>query len=275
MWKTVLVVVYAGLLSNDSYSQTLRRPMAAQYTGFGAYSVHHLDVFSFTSNQASLAQVKNIAAGLFAERRFLLAELNNYTAAVAVPTKSGNFGLKANYTGFTDYNETQLGLSYGRRLGTKADVGIQFNYNSIRASGYGSSSALSFEIGTVFHLSEKLHTGFQVSNPIGGKFGTEKQEKLPSVYSAGIGYDASEKFLISMEMQKEEDQPVNVNAGLQYRPINSLSVRAGISSATSSLWGGVGVFLQSFRIDITASFHPQLGLTPGMMIVFGQNSKKD
>lgn len=274
MWKTILIVSFV-LLSNIGHSQTLRRPMTASYTGFGAYSINHADVFSFISNQASLAQVKNIAAGLFAERRFLLSELNNYVAAVAMPTRSGNFGLKANYAGFTAYNETQIGLAYGRRLGTKADVGVQFNYNSMRASGYGSSSALSFEMGTVFHLSEKLHTGFQVSNPIGGKFGTDKQEKLPSVYSAGIGYDASEKFLISMEVQKEEDQPVNVNAGFQYKPITSLSVRAGISSATSSVWGGVGVLLQSFRIDITASFHPQLGLTPGMLIVFSQKNRKD
>ena len=36
-------------------SQTLRRPIAAPYIGTGAYSVNHIDVFSFTSNQASLA----------------------------------------------------------------------------------------------------------------------------------------------------------------------------------------------------------------------------
>ena len=74
-------------------SQTLRRPLAASYTGLGAYSLNHADVFSFTSNQASLAQLKNTSAAVYGERRFLLSELNNYTAAIGLPTSSGNFGL--------------------------------------------------------------------------------------------------------------------------------------------------------------------------------------
>ncbi len=69
-------------------AQTLRRPVAAAYTGLGAYSLNHADVFSFTANQASLAQLKNRAAGVYGERRFLLSELNNYTAAIGLPTTS-------------------------------------------------------------------------------------------------------------------------------------------------------------------------------------------
>src|SRR5450432_1180503 len=87
-------------------AQVLRRPVAAAYTGLGAYSLNHADVFSFTANQASLAQLKNSSAAVYGERRFLLSELNNYTAVIGLTTHSGNFGLKANYAGFSDYNET-------------------------------------------------------------------------------------------------------------------------------------------------------------------------
>lgn len=248
--------------------------MAAGYTGFGAYSLNHADLFSFTANQASLAQLKNSAAGVYAERRFLLSELNNYTAALGLTTNSGNFGLKANYSGFTDYNEIQLGLAYGRKLGSKLDIGAQVNYNSIRIpNGYGNASAVSFELGTVWHISDRLHTGVHVSNPVGGKFGKDQQEKLSSVYEWGIGYDASEKFLVSAEIQKEEDRPVNVNAGLQYKFIKQLLVRAGMSSATSSAWLGLGLTIKSFRLDITTGYHPQLGITPGILMLFNFNGK--
>ncbi len=143
------------------------------------------------ANQAALAQIKSSAAGVYAERRFLLSELNNYTAAIGLTTNSGNFGLKTNYSGFTDYNETQLGLAYGRKLGSKLDIGAQFNYNSIRISGgYGSSSAISFELGTILHVTDKLNAGLHINNPVGGKFGKDQQEKLSSVYSFGIGYYA-------------------------------------------------------------------------------------
>lgn len=257
------------------FSQTLRRPVAAPYIGLGAYSFNHTDVFSFTSNQASLAQLKNATAGVYAERRFMLNELNNYNAAIGLPTHSGNFGLKAGYSGFSDYNETQLGLAYARKLGNKIDVGVQFNYNGIRVAGYGSASAISFEAGTIFHITDKLHTGFHVNNPVGGKFGKDQQEKLPSVYTVGFGYDASEKFFFSAEVVKEEDQPVNVNAGLQYKFIPQLLARAGISSATSSVWLGLGLSFGSFRLDVTSSYHPQLGISPGLLLIFNFKGKED
>lgn len=256
-------------------AQTLRRPVAAGYTSQGAYSLNHVDVFSFTANQASLAQLKSTSVGVYGERRFLLSELNNYTAVIGVPTSSGNFGLKANYAGFSDYNETQLGLAYARKLGNKIDVGLQFNYNSIRINSYGNASAISFELGTVLHLTEKLHAGLHINNPVGGKLGKDQQEKLSSVYGFGLGYDASEKFLVSAEIEKEEDQPVNVNAGFQYKLIPQLLVRAGMSSATSSAWLGLGLTLKSFRLDVTTSYHPQLGITPGLMLLFiGKSDKK-
>ena len=275
MKKIFTLFVFLLVYNFSIKAQTLRRPLAAPYISFGAYSLNHVDVLSFTSNQASLAQIKSSAVGLYGERRFLLNELNNYTATIGLKTTSGNIGVKANYSGFSDYNETQLGLAYARKLGSKLDVGAQFNYNGIQIAGYGNASAISFELGTILHVSEKLHAGVHANNPVGGKFGKEQQEKLSSVYSFGLGYDASSKFFISTEIEKEEDQPINVNAGFQYKFIPQLLVRAGMSSATSSAWLGVGVTLKSVRFDLTTGYHSQLGLTPGLLFIFNFNGKQN
>ena len=271
LFLLILVLLKPSLL----LAQTLRKPVSANYIGLGAYSLNHMDVFSFTSNQASLAQLKTAAAGAYGERRFLLDELNNYTAVLALPTTTGNFGVKTNYYGFNDYNETQLGLAYGRKLGNKVDIGAQFNYHGIRIAGYGNASAISFELGAVMHISDKLHAGVHVSNPAGGKFGKDQQEKLSSVYTIGLGYDASEKFFVSAEIEKEENQPVNVNAGMQYKFLPQLLARIGMSTATSSAWFGLGFNIKSFRIDVTTSYHPQLGITPGLMLLFNFNKKEN
>ena len=265
-------IATGGVISVNS--QHLRRPMAAAYTGLGAYSINHSDVFSFTANQASLAQLKNTGIAVYGERKFLLSELNSYTAVFRLPTKSGNFGLKAGYYGFSDYNETQLGLAYGRKLGEKVGLGAQFNYNGIRIAGYGNDAAISFELGTILHLTDKLHAGIHVNNPVGGKFGKDQQEKLSSVYTIGIGYEASDKFFVSTEIIKEEDQPVNVNAGFQYKFLPQLLTRIGISTATSTGWMGIGLSWKSFRVDITAAYHPQLGITPGLLLLFNFKSKE-
>lgn len=256
-----------------SHCQSMQSPVAAPCLGGGAYSINQVDVFSFSSNQASLAQLKSSAAGIYGERRYLLTELSNYRASVAVPSHSGNFGLQAGYFGSANYNETQLGLAYARKLGIKMDVGVQFNYNGIKAAGYGKASAISFEAGTIFHITDKLHIGFHVNNPVGGKFGKNTEEKLPSVYTIGFGYDASRQFYFSTEIVKEENEDINVIAALQYKFIPQLLARIGLSSATSVVWFGIGLKLHSFRLDMTASYHPQLGITPGLLLLFDFKSK--
>ncbi|MFC0771821.1 hypothetical protein [Terrimonas alba] len=256
-----------------SNSQTLRRPVAASYVGLGAYSQNNHDVFSFTANQASLAQLKSGAAGVYGEKRFLLNELSNYVAAAGLPTVSGNFGVKASYFGSTVYNESQVGLAYARQLGSKIDIGAQFNYNGLNIAGYGNASAISFEIGTILHVSERLNAGIHINNPVGGKFGKDQQEKLASVYTIGFGYDASDKFFFSAAIEKEEDQPVNVNAGVQYKFIPQLLARLGASTATSAAWMGVGLSWKLFRVDVTTAYHPQLGISPGLLLLF--NFKKN
>ena len=232
-----------------------------------------MDVFSFHANQAALARLNNVAVGIYGEKRFLLNELGLYDATVAVPTSSGNFGIDARYYGFADYNENQVGLAYARSLGRKVDVGVQFNYYNVRVAGYGNASSVNFEIGTILHLTDKLNAGLHAYNPMESKLGKNEEEKLASIYSAGIGYEASGKFFISVEIEKEEDRPVNVNVGLQYKFLPQLLARAGISAATSTLYFGIGFGWKSMRLDATASYHPQLGITPGLLLIFVRNKK--
>ena len=268
-------IICVLLVTLVAKSQNLHRPLTPVYTGLGAYSTEHNDILSFAANQAALAQLKNAAVAVYAERKFTLAELNNYSAVLGLPTASGSFGLKAVYAGFSDYNETQLGLAYGRKLGKKIDVGAQFNYNGIGIAGYGNASALSFETGMILHISDKLHTGLHCNNPVGGKFGKDQQEKLSSEFSLGFGYDASDKFFLSAKIVREESQPIDVNVGFQYKFIQQLQLRAGLSTATTTFWAGLGLSWKSTRFDATASYHPQLGLTPGLLLIYQFNSKED
>ena len=273
MTKTFLILLFSFSISFIN-GQTVRRPVAALYTGLGAYSTNQVDVFSFTNNQASLIQLKNVSAGAYGERRFMLNELSLYQLAIAIPTNSGNFGIKAGYFGFSEYNESQIGLAYGRKLGAKLDVGVQFNYNGVQISGYGNATAINFEIGTILHLTDKLNAGIHAYNPVGGKFGKNAEEKLASVYTVGLGYEASDKFFVSAEIEKEENQSVNVNAGMQYRFLPQILARVGIATNTSNVYAGVGLFLKTLRIDVVASYHPQLGITPGLLLIYSSSKKK-
>lgn len=272
--RTICALFICIVINGNLPAQSLRRPVAASYIGLGAYSIHHVDVFSSSSNQAALAQIKNPSIGVYGEDRFLLNAANMYAAVVALPTKQGNFGIEIDYFGFKNYNESQIGFAYARNLGKLLDLGIKFNYFSFRIPAYQNSSSLNFEIGVIAHLTDKLNAGIHLYNPVGGNLSKTDNEKLSSIYKFGLGYEASESFLISAEIVKQEDMPVNVNAGVQYSFLKQFFARAGIASENESPYAGAGVSWNNIRLDISASYHPQLGLSPGLMLVINFNSKK-
>jgi hypothetical protein len=262
-----------SLLPATIFSQTFKTPISAAYLGLSAYSTQYSDVFSFVNNQAALAQAQHTAIGVYSERRFALAEVNEYTIAAIIPTNKGNFGVSLQYDGFVNYNENQIGIAYGKSLGKKIDVGIQFNYYRYMVRGYGSNSTVNAEIGAIAHLTDKLNAGIHIYNPVGGRF-FKGDEKLTPIIKTGFGYDASERFYVSAEFEKEENFSPGVNAGAQYQFQKRFFARAGIVSGTSSYYAGAGVAWSNLRLDISCSMHPQLGLSPGLLLIMDFNKKK-
>jgi hypothetical protein len=226
-----------------------------------------VDAFSFTSNQAALAQIKTPSIGVYGEKRFLLEAADMYSAVFVLPTLQGNFGVQADYFGFKNYNESQLGIAYARSLGSVLDIGVKFNYYSFRIPSYQTSSAVNFEIGAIAHLTDKLNAGVHFYNPVGGELSKTNNEKLGSIYKFGIGYEPSESFLVSAEIVKQEDLPVNINAGVQYNFLKQFFARVGIASENESPYAGAGISWNNTRLDVSASYHPQLGFSPGLMVI--------
>jgi hypothetical protein len=253
-------------------AQSLRYSVGMPYINLGAYSTKQLDPFSFTSNQAALAQIKDAGVGIYGERRFLLAENSVYGLAIAVPTKKGNIGLQVNYAGFANFNEQKAGLAYARSLGSKVDVGVQFNYYGYKIPAYSNASTINFEVGAIVHVTDKINAGVHIYNPVSAKLGKDGEEKLAAAYKLGLGYDATDNFYFSTEIVKEEDQPINVTGGVQYHFKKQFFARAGFRTDNSTGFAGIGFIVSDFRVDVATSFHPQLGISPGILLIY--NFKK-
>ncbi len=276
--KTLFFLLLILCDVSSLYAQSVRYPLAQPYAGLSAYSLVQHDPLSFTGNQAALAQLRQAGLGIYGERRFMLKENSSYTMGIAVPSRLGNAGLVLQYAGFAHFNESRVGLAYARRLGALLDLGIQFTYYGYRVPVYGGASTVTVEAGILLHPIDKWNLGVHVYNPVGGRLGKStspllKHEKLASAYKIGLGYDASEQFFISAEIVKEEDKPVNAIAGFQYRFTQQFFLRAGFVSETTLLYAGAGISWKLFRLDISVSYHPQLGFSPGILLI-AQRKKK-
>lgn len=273
MIRLLLVILSIGIAFSCS-GQTVKQSLISTYLKTGAYNHDRGDVFSFSANQANLASISSFSAGVFSERRFMLNELSLFSAAVGLPTTSGNFGLQLHRFGNTSYNEMQAGLAYGRKLNDFVDLGVQFNYYTLNVAGYGKAGTVNFDAAAIFHFTDQLHGGIHVYNPVSSKFGKSKEERLPAVYNAGIGFNASENFFVSAEIEKIEDRPISVNANMQYKFADRFLARGGIVSATSVWFFGAGFIFKNYRVDAIASVHPQLGVSPGLLLIYTKPAKE-
>ncbi|HRP56800.1 hypothetical protein [Agriterribacter sp.] len=253
------------------FTQTSHTPLVSYYPSSGAYSKNFTDVFSLSSNIAALSALNSFSTGVYSERKFMLEETSLYTVAIAMPTSSGNFALQADHFGYKAYNESQVGIAYGLALSSKAGIGAKFNYYNLRIPSYLNASAINFEIGSVIHISEQLHTGVSIYNPLSSPLGKNTGEKIASVYKTGLGYEMSVSFFTQLEVIKEKGKDVNVHAGIQYRPIKQLFARAGIFTGTSSCYFGAGYLYRKLRMDFSVGFHPQLGISPGLLLLYQLN----
>lgn len=270
----LIIFITALLYSNYCSAQFIRSPLSVGYIGIGTYSRNFTDAFSFTNNQAALSQVKEVMAGIYAERRFMLKELNLLSSVFALPFQNGAAGITAIISGSKNYSQSQIGLAYGRSLGETLSLGVQFNYNLIRIPGYGNTAAIGFEIGSIIRLTEKMQAGCHIYNLLGGKWDKEPGKKLAAIYTIGLGYDVSEKLFTSTQIEKEENQPVNVNVTMHYEFVKQFFVRGGIASESDNTFLGVGLKWQNLRMDFIATWHRHLGLTPALLIIFNLPQSK-
>ena len=197
-----------------------------------------------------------------------MAALSMHTASAAMPVKRGGVGLALQFAGFPAFYESRVALAYAKDLGP-VSLGLQCNYHRVYMAGYGSDAAIGFELGALWPLTRKLVAGMQMANPLGGKFFQNRQEKLAAVYQLGAGYQVSEQVCISGRLIKEENRPLNVLAGIQYNVVaNRLFAHLGIASATAAPFFGTGRQWRNCRMDVVLHYHPQLGFTPGLLLIF-------
>jgi hypothetical protein len=235
----------------------------ARSAGMGNASVTLSDAWSVFHNQAGLARLEKITAGAYYENRFLVPELGVKALALAMPTKSGVFGVSLSQFGFSLYNESKVGVAYSMLLSEKVSGGIQLNYlNTFIGEGYGNRGVFTGEAGVQAEVAPGLIVGAHIFNPFRVRLAHYANERIPVIMRLGLGYKISEKVLLCAETQKNSDLKPIVRVGMEYHITEQLYLRAGVSTNPSMNTFGAGLNLKNFRFDFSSSIHSVLGYSP-------------
>ena len=224
------------------------------------------DINAIFSNQAGLANLKEIEATVFGEQRFNLSEIKLVNAGVAIPTSAGVFGLTVGYFGFDQFNEQKIGLAYARRLSSRVSLSGQIDYLNTRIPEYGNKGQLTFELGVQSTLLKNLSIGAHIYSPV--KVKINEDYVIPSIYKLGAMYQPSEKVLLTMEVEKDIDYPVVFKGGVEYMAAPGFYLRAGAGSNPTLMSFGLGYNKDQVKIDVASGYHLDLGFMPALSASF-------
>ena len=237
--------------------------------GMGHASITLSDVWSSHHNQAGLGWLTKAEAGVFAQNRFLVREMNYMGFAYAHPLNSGAFALSFTNFGYSQYGESKLGLGYGLKFSDRLTGGVQINYHNTRiGNNYGSASVLSTEMGMQAKITSNLELGMHLFNPTQAKLNDFNDERIPTIMRLGMAYTFSNKVFVTMEAEKDIDFPANFKAGIEYKANNKIYLRGGIGAAPTAATFGVGVYHKGLKLDLASSYHQVLGFIPEVSLTY-------
>ncbi len=233
----------------------------AQSNALGGCGLTQNSIWSNFSNQAGLANVNELSFGLGTKKQFLVNELSSHNVACAIPVNGGVIGINLNYFGFDLYNETKIGLAFGKKLSNSLNIGLQIDYLGKHINeGSNNLHNFTFEIGLQKQLSKKLILGTHIFNPTTVKL--NKYENIPSFFRLGFRYNANKKVYLFTEGSLESNQNSTLHIGIEYKIIQELVLRSGFQTNPAKNSFGVGYSLNEIQIDITVNKHQVLGYSP-------------
>jgi len=251
------------IASNDNY------PFGGRAAGMGNAAVTLYDFFAVSHNQAGLAKMNHMAAGVYFENRFLVEELSFGAGAFVLPTQSGVLGISFTYFGFELYNETKIGLAYARDFGDRFSTGLQLNYhNTGIGENYGNKGNLTVEMGFIFQLTDQLSLGAHLFNPTRAKIGEFADERIPTIFKTGLSYTFSEKVIMAGEVEKSINKNPSLKAGIEYRITDPVYVRVGVGTQPATNAFGFGLQLGNLNLDLATSYHHILGYSPQLSFIY-------
>ncbi|QNE38377.1 hypothetical protein F1C16_01775 [Hymenobacter sp. NBH84] len=248
------------------------RGARAAALGYTSTTLH--DVWAVGNNAAGLGQLTEPEVGFYAENRFLLPNFNTAALAVALPLgevvenrpKNGVVGFEAQRFGGKLYAEQRLGAAYGYRSG-QVSVGARLDVLQMSIEGLGSRRALALSLGGQAEIMpKKLVFGAYLYNLNQARLARYQDERVPTVLRAGLGYQPTEKVLLTVETEKDVDHDADFRAGLEYKVLDVLQVRAGFAALSEQTTGGVGFQTGQLRIDYAAAWQTVLGLSQHLSV---------
>ncbi|MCO5230558.1 MAG: hypothetical protein M9958_05320 [Chitinophagales bacterium] len=235
--------------------------------GLGGVSI--ISPYSTSSNQAAMGFSEHSSVAVYYANTGIGEGVNNFLlmGQYHLP-KGGTIGLTGSYFGYNLFSDKKFGISYGLKLADFVAIGAQLDILNNKVSGYGSNTAVTFEIGTLFKINKHIQAGMHIYNPARVRYGKNTEERVPTVFRLGATYTTKEKIWITGEIEQDLNLNLAFRAGIDYLVNQYLIIRGGMLSYPLTGNLGVGLKYKSAHFEILGSYQKVTGISPHIGISY-------
>lgn len=241
-----------------SYGQIGSFNLGGRSAGMAGASLTFGDEYSLFNNVGGLGRVENSAAFAAYQNRYGVTQFQVVGAGAIYSTNVGSAGVGFYKFGDDLYSEQRIHLAFGNKfqmvsLGVGLDV-LQYNVSTV-----GTNRALAIQFGGIAEITPQLRFGAHIFNLNQAEVSSETGEKAPTVMKAGISFLPSEELILNAEVEKDLDFDEVFKAGIEYRIIENVYVRTGISTEPFLGAFGVGFHPKNLKFDYAFSNDSRIG----------------
>lgn len=225
------------------------------------------DIWAIQANPAGITFLDHPAISLNYIKHLLSDEISSQSIVGVIPFKNNYVGASFQRYGFSVYNENKIGFTYAKSFGEKLSLGLNGNYHQLKIDHYGASTGFSIDFGVLYHFDTHFSIGAFTNNPSEQKFNSQIiSAKIPTSFNLGASYLATNKVLIATTVTKIVNQSIDVKLGIEYKMVDLLSLRGGISSKPFKQSVGFGLNYKKFLMDMATNYDANLGYAPQIAI---------
>jgi hypothetical protein len=242
-----------------SYGQGGQYHGGARLLGLGNASAALQDEWAAFHNVAGISGVEHPVVAFTYLHRYNIKALYSVAAVGILPLgKIGHVGMTVFRFGDKLYNEQKLSIGFANKIGF-VRLGGQVHYLQVNVESLGREGLLIFDFGGIVELIPKLAFGARIFNATASVFNRFEQDYFPVCLSAGLSYTPASQIILSADIEKYSDLPVNIKSGIEYRLYQKISFRGGFNTQPSTFFFGIGFHAKRLGVDYACSNNHYLG----------------
>ena len=231
------------------------------------------NIFSLFSNPAGVENISNPELAVFySPSPFGMKELS--TGYAAVTNDFEVFRATAGYSiyGFELYKENSFYLGLSKTFSGRIYTGFTLSLTNISIKNYGSTSVFRLNLGMIYSVSEFVNLGFTIQNLTRSKVKND-DKPMPVCYDFGVSVFPIKDISVNIAAEKEIYFETSFRFGIEYRIIEYLALRSGLTTEPDTFSAGMGIYYSFLNISYAFRNHNELGMTHQIELVI--NFPKD